>query len=124
LPLFAGYIFLHGGSDARLFALESNLLSRCLWVEEQEQLRADLIGIRRCIEAGKALSPVARLEPGTWVEITSGALKGTRGKVLEQNDRLKFVVEVQFLNQGASLEIDNQMVRPVNGATSLEDATS
>jgi hypothetical protein len=123
LPLFSGYIFLHGGSEARLFALESDLLSRCLWVEDQEQLRADLLGIRRCIEAGAALSPEARLEPGTLMELTAGALKGTRGKVIERRNSLRFVVEVQFLKQGVSLELDKLLVRPVSAAPGVHNTT-
>jgi hypothetical protein len=113
LPLFRGYLFLHGDSEARLQALTSNLMSRCLWVEDQQQLRSDLARIYRCIETGMPLSPEPQLGPGTWVEITRGALKGTRGKISQQGKRLKFIVEVQFLLQGLSLEIDGRMIQPM-----------
>jgi hypothetical protein len=114
LPLFKGYVFLHGDSEARLQALKSNLMTECLWVEDQQQLRSDLARIYRCIATGLPLSPEPRLAPATWVEITRGALKGTRGKVSERGRSLKFIVEVHFLLQGLSLEVDSRMIQPVN----------
>jgi transcription antitermination factor NusG len=66
------------------------------------------------METGEPLSPEPRLEPGTLVEITSGVLTGTRGTIIKLGRRNKFIVEVQFLRQGVSLEIDGQMVEPVN----------
>jgi hypothetical protein len=78
-----------------------------------KQLRSDLARIHRCIETGLPLSPEPQLRPGTYVEITQGALKGTRGKISQQGKHLEFIVEVQFLLQGISLEIDSRMIQPV-----------
>jgi hypothetical protein len=113
LPLFPGYLFLHGDSEARLRALQSNLISQCLWVEDQEQLQSDLARIYHCLETGQPLAPETGLEQGTWVEVTAGPLTGTRGRLVERGERLKFIVEVQFLQQVASLEIDSRWIQPV-----------
>ena len=37
LPLFPGYVFLHGDAHARLHALETNIVVRCLPVADQTE---------------------------------------------------------------------------------------
>lgn len=44
LPLFPGYLFLHGGERDRLTALETNLVVNCLPVHDQAQLHATCRG--------------------------------------------------------------------------------
>jgi transcription antitermination factor NusG len=113
VPLFPGYIMLQGDNQARLQALETNLVVRVLPVEGQEQLQADLTRIYRMIAAGVSLEPEEQLLPGTPVEIISGPLTGFSGKVLRRGKQLKFFVEVQFLQRGVSVEIESWMIQPV-----------
>jgi hypothetical protein len=40
---------------------------------------------------------------------------------VEQGERLKFIVEVQFLQQVASLEIDNRWIRPAIAESEATD---
>lgn len=119
LPLFPGYVFLLADDDARIRVLETNLVLRFLHVEDQEQLCADLARVHRLIEAGLPLTPVERLKPGTLVEVTSGVLEGTRGKIVRQGRQLQFIVEVQFLQRGVALEIDGRFIRPVSEALAV-----
>jgi transcriptional antiterminator RfaH len=114
VPLFPGYIFLRGDSDARTRVLETNLVSRFLEVKDQARLHADLARVYRLIEGGAPLTPEDRLAPGTEVEITCGALAGVRGKILSKGKQLKFVVEVQFLQRGVSVEIESWMIEPIS----------
>jgi transcription antitermination factor NusG len=113
LPLFPGYVFVHGDDRARLHTLETNLVSRLLPVVDQAGLHADLARVHQLFATGASLTPEGRLEPGTLVEITHGALRGVQGRILTQGKRQKFVVEVRFLQQGVSMEIDGWMIRPV-----------
>src|SRR6516164_5481656 len=53
-----------------------------------------------------------RLLPGTPVEITAGPLAGLEGKIIRKGKRLKFIIEVHFLQRGASVEIDSWMIEP------------
>jgi len=112
LPLFPGYLFLHGGSQIRLAALETNLVARVIPVPDQAQLHADLKRVHRLVTSGQSLSPEHRLLPGSWVEITGGPLQGLEGKVIRSPKGLKLLVEVQFLQQGVSVEIDTSMIQP------------
>jgi transcriptional antiterminator RfaH len=119
LPLFPGYVFLRGGPEARLEALQTNLVANCLPVEDQEQLHADLRRVHHLMTSGEPLVPEDRLQPGTLVEIIDGPLKGLQGKVLREGKRLKFFVEVNFLQRGASVEIDKWMIRALSGQSTL-----
>jgi transcriptional antiterminator RfaH len=96
-PLFPGYVFLHGDGHARLHALETNAVVRCLPVADHAQLQEDLLRVRRLIASGTSLTPEARLRPGSRVEVVAGPLAGMQGKVLKAGKRLKFLVEVRFL---------------------------
>jgi len=113
LPLSPSYLFLRGDDDARRIALESNLIVRTLHVEDQQQLHEDLAHVAQLMEHGSALSPEARLLPGTRVEIISGPLAGMEGTILKHAKQLKFYVEVRLLQQGVSVEIESWMFRPL-----------
>jgi len=119
LPLFPGYVFLHGDRDARLAALETNLLVNVLPVEDQQQLHADLARVYHLITSGAPLTPEERLQPGSRVEITRGALAGLEGKVIRRGKHLTLFVEVQFLQRAVSVEIESWMIEPCSGPAAV-----
>jgi transcription antitermination factor NusG len=113
LPLFPGYVFLHQATEARLNALETGLVSRCLSVADQMALHQDLARVYRLIASGAPLLPEERLEPGNLVEIVYGSLTGLQGKVIRRGKQMRLVVEVELLQRGVSVEIDSHMVEPL-----------
>jgi transcriptional antiterminator RfaH len=115
LSLFPSYLFLHGDREARLAALETNLVVNVLPVEDQAQLHADLARVYHLITTGAVLSPEDRVQPGTRVRITNGALAGLEGKVIRRGKHLKLFVEVQFLQRAVSAEIESWMIEPCAG---------
>jgi transcription antitermination factor NusG len=123
LPLFPGYVFLHGDAQARLHALETNAVVHCLPVADQAQLQEDLARVHRLIASGAPLLPEAQLRPGGRVEIVAGPFAGMQGKVLKVGKRLKFLVEVRFLQQGVSVEVDGWMIQPL-GERAVEPAVN
>ncbi len=112
LPLFPSYLFMRGDDAARVQALTTNLIARNLHVEDQGELWTDLTRVFRLMASGASLAPEAKLQPGALVEITAGPLAGLEGKVLRRGKHLKLVVEVHFLRQGTSVEIDDWMIQP------------
>jgi transcription antitermination factor NusG len=112
LPLFPGYVFLHGDEFTRLAALETNLVAQVLPVEDQRQLHADLRRVLHLLTSGAAVTPEERLGPGDSVEIIKGPFSGLEGKVLRRGKQLHFVVEVQFLRQAVSVELESWMIQP------------
>jgi transcription antitermination factor NusG len=118
VPLFPGYVFLQGDSQVVFKTLETKLVARVLPVEDQRRLHADLARVYCLIATGAPLAPVERLQPGAPVEITSGPLAGLEGKILRRGKQLKFIVEVQFLQRGVSVEIESWMIQPSSNPSS------
>ncbi len=116
LPLFPGYLFLHGDDRGRLAALETNLIVNCLPVVNQRQLQADLERVFRLMNSDAPLTPEGRLAVGDLVEITEGALTGLRGRMVRYGKNLRVTVEVRFLQQGVSVEVERWMIRPLSEA--------
>jgi transcriptional antiterminator RfaH len=112
VPLFPGYVFLRADSPFVFRTVETNLVARVLHVEDQTQLHSDLSRVYCLIATDAPLTPEERLKPGALVEITSGPLAGLEGKVLRRGKQLKFIVEVQFLQSGVSVEIESWMIEP------------
>jgi transcriptional antiterminator RfaH len=113
MPLFPGYLFLHGDDETRRQAFETHLVASCLAVEDQPQLHDDLARVYRLMSASLPLAPEPRLQPGTPVRIIDGPLSGHEGKILRRGKQLKFIVEVRFLQRGVSVEIEDALIRPL-----------
>jgi transcriptional antiterminator RfaH len=112
LPLFPGYVFLHGDDRQRLAALETNLVAQVLPAEDQSRLRADLRRVHQLITTGAPVTPEDRLEPGDPVAIVKGPFAGLEGTVLRRGKQLRFVVEVHLLRRAVSVEVESWMVEP------------
>lgn len=115
LPLFPGYLFLRGKDDAMQIAMETNLVVGSIFIDDQRKFVEELSLILRLMRSGSALSPTERLQPGMPAEIISGPLAGIRGKILQKKGArvLRFVIEVELLQRGTSVEIDSSMVQPL-----------
>jgi transcription antitermination factor NusG len=116
IPLFPGYVFLFGDRQERLAALTTNRVVRVLEVPAQATLRQDLQQIHRLLTAGLPVSPESRLSPGVMVEITSGPLAGLRGKILRTASGQRFVVQIDFIQQGASVLLEDFTLTRVDDA--------
>jgi len=113
LPLFPGYVFLHGDGGARLAALETNLVAQVIPVVDQRQLHEDLAQVSQLIASDMTLTPEGRLGPGTQVVVTGGPLAGLEGKIIRPGKNSVFLVEVRFLQQGVSVELEAWMIEPI-----------
>ncbi len=118
VPLFPGYVFLQGDTQAVFKTLDTKQIARVLPVADQRRLHVDLARVYCLIATGAPLAPVERLQPGALVEITSGPLAGLEGKILRRGKQLKFIVEVQFLQRGVSVEIESWMIQPHSNPSS------
>lgn len=106
IPLFANYVFLFGDESHRYTALTTNCVSRDLPVFDGLQLACDLRQLRQMIQSGLPVVPEVQLEPGTRVRVRSGPLFGHEGVVLRRRGETRLLVAVRFLQQGASVQID------------------
>lgn len=113
IPLFPGYLFLLADGPARVAALTSNRVVRSLDVADQSGLWQDLTQVNRLIASGLPVLPESRLAPGMAVEVTGGPLAGLRGTILRSATGNRLVVSVDFIQQGASVLIDDCALVPL-----------
>jgi transcription antitermination factor NusG len=112
-PLFAGYLFLRADPEERLAALSTSRVVQAIAVADQERLVRDLAQIHQMLGLGVPITTENRMVPGTAVEIQSGPLAGLKGKIVQEASRHRFVVEVDFIQRGASVVLDGTTLAPV-----------
>jgi len=107
VPLFPGYVFAPVDDDQRREAQATNTVARWLSIGDERMLVDDLRAIKRLIDTERPLTPEARIEPGQLVRVRSGPLRGVEGIVVRRRGEQRLVVAVRFLNQGASIELED-----------------
>jgi transcription antitermination factor NusG len=113
LPLFPGYVFVFANNEDRHRAMSTNCVSRWLPVADGRELTKDLRQIQRLIERGAALTPEARLEPGAFVRVKTGPFADLEGTIVKRHGQNRLVVAVRFLQQGASILLEDCEVEAV-----------
>lgn len=107
VPLFPGYVFSRVDDGQRRLALATNTVARWISIPDERMLVSDLRAIRRLIATDKPLTPEARIESGQPVRVRSGPLRGMEGTVVTRRGEQRLLVAVRFLNQGASVELED-----------------
>jgi transcription antitermination factor NusG len=113
VPLFAGYVFLCANDDERLQTLKTNRTSQLVAAPDQDRLRRDLAQVQRLIAAKADLTLEPRLSPGQRVRVKSGSFMGIEGVVEARRGACRLIVEVSFLQQGVSVEIEELLVEAI-----------
>jgi transcription antitermination factor NusG len=70
--------------------------------------------LRRLIASGAPLTVETRLAPGDYVRVRHGPFAGLEGTVLRRRGQTRLMVSINFLQQGASVEIDDVCLEPVD----------
>lgn len=112
-PLFANYVFVCGGEEARYKSVCTGTISRWMPVGEPEKLVDDLEQVFKLIRTGAPLSPEQRLEPGMRVRIRNGAFAGYEGVVVRRDKEVRLQVSVRFMEQGVSVAIEDCQADPI-----------
>jgi len=107
VPLFDGYVFLFADHEERSDSLTTQRILRTFRVPDPDVLQNDLRQIEQLIASGAPLSPEERLVPGKMVEIRNGPLAGLRGTIQRCASRRRLVVQVDFIQRGASVLLDD-----------------
>lgn len=107
VPLFSGYVFLHGDDHQRYTAACTGCVSRCLEVPDSGSLTFDLRQIRQLIESEAPMTSEARLAAGARVRVLNGALMGLEGVILRRANKTRLLVAVNFIQQGASVQLED-----------------
>ena len=112
-PLFPGYLFLYGSSKSYEIALQTRKVVSRLEVSDQRRLQEELAKLHFLITREVPLEAESGFAKGTQVEITEGSLKGLVGKVTRRDGVSRVILEIQMLNQGVSVQVEDWMLRKV-----------
>lgn len=114
-PLFPGYLFVRCARGSREYYAALNSLGSAGFVGTfgvadpipEQQISA----FKQVLEAQMPLAIHPQRFIGREIEIISGALSGVRGILVMANQLSRIVLQVDFIQQAASLEIDTCNVR-------------
>lgn len=114
LPLFTSYVFFCGDELDRYEALCTNRLCQVIEVHDQEQLIAELAQLERAMKGEAELAPYPFAAAGRRCRVAAGPFQGLEGFVIRREKLTRIVLEVTVLGQGAALEIDADLLEPID----------
>ena len=74
----------------------------------------ELQQLQRLIATNAPLTVESRLAPGRRVRVRQGPFAGIEGTVLVRRGETRLLVSINFLQQGASVEIDDFQLEPID----------
>lgn len=116
VPCFPGYLFVLATVEERLAALGTKRVVRPLTVPDQDELWHDLCQVSRLLAVNADALPNQELVPGTPVEVLSGPLAGLQGVVLRTASGKRLWVQVNFIQRGVSVLLDDCALAPLPSA--------
>jgi transcription antitermination factor NusG len=112
IPLFPGYLFLHGDDYQCVEAMHGNHLANILAVPDQAALEGDLRQIYQMLASGLPIVPESTHGVGSKIRIVSGPLRGIVGTITRRSGADRFVAIVHFLGRGATIDLRDWQVEP------------
>jgi transcription antitermination factor NusG len=106
LPLFPGYLFVHGEPADAFEADRSGRVAQIIPVVDQLRFDRELRSIFLALEVDATLDPYPYLANGVRVEVTDGPLRGVRGIVAERTRTTRLILQIEMLGQAVAVEID------------------
>jgi len=114
LPLFSGYLFFCGDENQRLEVLRTNRVANLIIVKDQEKLLNELLQIEQALRAGAPLVPHKYIKAGRHCRVIAGSLADLQGIVVKARNATRLVLQIDMLGQATSVEIDADMIEPVD----------
>jgi transcription antitermination factor NusG len=118
LPLFPTYLFVRIAARERVKVLQSpGVLQIVGSGRELVPLPDSEIELLRCGVSSQRVEPYCDLVVGEQVRIKSGIMRGVQGTLVRKSAAFKFVLTLRLINQHAALEVDPEMLEPVQVGT-------
>ncbi len=110
LPMFDGYVFMHGRLENAYDVDRLKRIVNILPVPDQDQIDQELLSIYLATCQNAVLDPHAYLKKGVRVEVRSGPFRGLKGVVQNRAKLNRIVLQIEYLNRAMSLEIDGSLL--------------
>ena len=113
LPLFPSYVFFCGSADARYAAMTTNRICQTIEVPDQAGLIDELAAIKKALDGNVELDSYPQVAEGRRCRVTAGPLKDLEGIVIQRCNKARLVLQVDFISQGAVMEIDADLLEEI-----------
>ncbi len=116
-PLFPGYCFARIALQYRLRILTTPGVVEILGNADGPLPVPDdeIAGVQRLVSSTLPHDPHPNLETGTPVKVIEGPLTGLRGAMVRKGARARFIISVNLIGQGVSVELDAKDLLPLEG---------
>jgi transcription antitermination factor NusG len=115
VPLFPLYVFFCGTESSRYTAMTTNRLCQTIEVTDQDSLIDELTNVEKALLNKAVIDQYPRLPVGVNCRISSGPMVGVEGVVIQRKDaKACMVLEVKILGQGVVVEIDSDLLEPLD----------
>ena len=102
--------------------MRTNRLCYTMDIADQKQLIEELVDIESALLSKAVIDRYPGLPVGKHCRIISGPMMNTEGVVVERKcNRARMVIEVTILSQGALVEIDAELLEPLEGPPFCEN---
>ncbi|RKY81341.1 antitermination protein NusG [candidate division KSB1 bacterium] len=106
-PLFPSYVFVYGDKKERYRAVQAEGAVMYITFNGRPArvLQEEIDLIKRFLKEDKSVQPCEYFNKGDLVEIIRGPLSGYKGILKEINNKYRFVVNIDSINQGLCVNI-------------------
>jgi transcription antitermination factor NusG len=116
VPLFAGYVFCRFAFSERSRIIDVPGVAKVVEFggAPAEISETEIAAIRAVVDSKLPLRPWPYLKTGDRVRVERGPLRGVEGTLLrEERKRFQLVIGVEMLQRSLAVEVDADIVRPV-----------
>jgi transcription termination/antitermination protein NusG len=114
VPLFPGYVFLQGTLDHAYAAISTKRVCQLIEVQDQNRFVQEIGQIQRALEITGTLELYPFAVIGRRCRVARGPFMGLEGVISSRLGATRLVLEVGILGQGAALEMDIDLIEPLN----------
>jgi transcription antitermination factor NusG len=113
LPLFPSYVFFCGDEVMRAQAFTTDRICQTIPVTDQKRLVQELSTLHQALAANVPLDPHPGFATGQRCRVSAGPFQGFEGIVVRRSQTARLVLQVSMLGQGAAMEIESDLVEPI-----------
>ena len=114
VPLFPGYVFLHGTLEHAYSAIATKRVCQLIEVPDQDGFIREISEIQKALEMTGSLELYPFAVVGRRCRIARGPFMGLEGVISNRLGATRLVMQVGILGRGAALEIDIDLIEPLN----------
>lgn len=113
-PLFNGYLFAYVDVSQKVFLRQDQYVARIIETVQQHLLYTQLCMLKAALDAEQIVEVCSFIQPGRWVRIGGGPMKGLEAQVAELHGTTHVLVSIEMIQQTVAMKIEAKLLEPVH----------